>query len=224
MMSKAYRGEPWNEHLKCVSCSSFADFGPAASFGQKEVDARRLRRCPTCSNELTPYWSPDRVREYVRQLQTHGGFFGISVVDEAKPAGWLWGYEMPDDPSSPYGPGVGMYIDVICTSPAYRNGLAAWALIVELISSAWRKRCAFLVSRTHSRAANIRRLFQRLGFTEHRASAADPDRTYWSRRLDGFSPDIRQTNYAALTRSALRAGAAAGHEPSAAEIFKQARP
>jgi hypothetical protein len=208
MMSDAYRGEPWNELLKCVSCYGIDDFGPSASFGEDEVRTRDLRSCPECGSELIAYWAPDRIREYVRQLQSRERFLGISVLDDETPAGWLWGYELRSSDSVPYGSGSGMYIDVICTAAEYRNALVAWTLIVEFISSAWRGKYSFLVSRTHARAANIRRLFQRLGFSEHRPSDTDPDRTYWWRRLDGFSPDIRQTNFEALTRSALRASVA----------------
>jgi len=210
MMSDAYRGEPWNELLKCVSCAGFDDFGPSASFGEDEVQSRGLKTCPACESGLISYWAPDRIREYIRQLRSHERFFGISVFDGEAPAGWLWGYELPYSDSAPYGSGSGMYIDVICTAAEYRNALVAWTLIVEFISSAWRGKYSFLVSRTHARAANIRRLFQRLGFSEHRPSDTDPDRTYWWRRLDGFSPDIRQTNFEALTRSALRISAAPG--------------
>ena len=206
-LSEFYEGPPWNEYLKCVSCSSFSDFGPRATFGRAEAKARGLTRCPDCGGDLVPFWSADRVREYFSQMQAKGRLSGITLYDGDTLAGWLWGYHMPEEEGSSYGEGAGMYVDVICIPPAYRNGIVAWYLILTTLRHLLDAGYSYVVSRTHVEAENVRVLFRRLGFEELAAGESDPQRTYWWRRLDSISAETLRANYEALARASARGSA-----------------
>ncbi len=209
-LSDFYEGPPWNEYRKCISCSSFSDFGPHGAFGREEVEKRALTQCPDCGMELQPFWSAPRVREYVSLLESKGRLMGIAVSDDDVPAGWVWGYELLPEKDSRYGEGAGMYLDVICIPPAYRNGIVAWYLILSTLTYLLESKHKYVVSRTHVAAENVRVLFHRLGFEELSDSPADPQRTYWWRRVDSISPEVLRTNYQALTRAADKTARRAG--------------
>lgn len=202
LLSEFYEGPPWNEYRKCVHCSSFGDFGPTGAFGRDEIEARGLAACPACGHELIAYWSGERTRAYLMQLAHKGRLLGVSVYQGKVLAGWIWGYEVTEPHSGRYGGGTGMYIDVIGIPAAFRTGPVAWALVLSVVKDMLERRFSFLVSRTHVRAEGLRSLFRRLGFEEQEASADDPERSYWLRRIDVITPRMLRAGFGRISEIA----------------------
>ncbi len=191
-LTEFYQTPPWNEYLKCCACGGRDDFGPEGTYGRPEVEANGLRSCPRCGGPLELFWSPDRLREYFRQLRSKGALLGFTVLAEQQPAAWIWGYEITPDTPAPWGSqgdGRGMYADVIHILPEHRKGLVIWYLIATILRQLRGNGYQYIVARTHRRAENMRILFQRLGFRELDACPHDPQRTYWVRALAQVIPD-----------------------------------
>ncbi len=192
-LTEFYRGPPWHEYLKCLACGGRDDFGSEGTYGRDEVEAKGLNSCPNCGGPLELFWSPERIKAHLRQLESKGRFVGFTVLRGEAPVGWLWGYEITPDSPAPWGKkleGLGLYGDRIVVLPRHRDGLVLWYLILAVLSELRRSRYQYVLARTHIEAENVRILLQRLGFREIAECPLLPQRSYWLRSLSEAVPRV----------------------------------
>lgn len=164
------KDKPWNEYLMCPQCKNFDDYGPAHTYGVKEVTTGLLRACPVCGTKLELFWGPERVMNYLfRNTESNG----IVASVDGETAGWCRGY--PRDTNC-------FYIDTVAIMPDFRLRLGMKAFLEEFKKFLEKKRLEGFqrfMTRTHKEAKNVRLILRFLGFREGNPSEDDPDRTYW---------------------------------------------
>lgn len=191
-----YAGHPWNEYMKCYSCSGPADFTFKGTWGRGQLLATGGPRCPDCGDDLKPFWSPRRAEAFFESLGTKGALTGLTVRSEGAFAGCLWGYEVGEGTSASWEPrpkGAGVYVDRILVLPRHRNGLVIWYLLLMTLREFAREH-DYLVTRTHLKASTVRTLLRRLNFAELNECPILPERSYWARSLEitGGLPSLHE--------------------------------
>jgi len=187
-LTEFYADPPWNEYRKCFRCSSPQDFGPAALYGRPAVERAGMTACPQCGGALDVFWSPERIKEHLRQLAEKGKLIGFTALMDGQRAGWLWGYEITPASPAPWGrriDGLGFYADRIVVLPEYRNGVVLWYLLLTTLAQLKRTGHGYIIARTHLSAAVVRTMLARLGFEEIADCPILPERSSWLRPLTG---------------------------------------
>jgi hypothetical protein len=86
-----YSGQPWNEYVKCFTCSALDDFTFKGTWGRGQLVNRAGPLCPECGDELQSFWSPERTRAFFRALGKKGRLTGLTVRSDGAIAGCLLG-------------------------------------------------------------------------------------------------------------------------------------
>lgn len=167
--TKFFEGTPWNEYMMCPYCKDPNDYGPSYAWSISEAPTV----CPYCKGELSPYWSPDRVKGY---LSSHEYIGKIVLTDEGEIVAWAWGYELDANR---------FYVDTVAIMEQYRRNMKEFlTYFMEYVGErVAEKGYKIIRTRTHKSARNVRFLLRRLGFAEREASDEDPDRSYWEINL-----------------------------------------
>jgi len=162
-----FRGEPWNENLMCPMCKRSDDFGPDSSWGEEGPNI-----CPVCGTITTPFWSDERVREY---LSREPGIIGLVTRDGDVVTGWAWGYPKGADE---------FYVDTVGILEEWRRTLAehlrAFRWFLEELKGMGYQ---IVTTRTHNKARNVHLLLRHFGFVQAGESTEDPSRSFWELRL-----------------------------------------
>ena len=192
-----YSSQPWNEYMKCFSCSAPDDFTFKGTWGRGQLVNRAGPLCPECGGELRPFWSPERARAFFCALGKKGRLTGLTVRSDGAFAGCLWGYEIGAETLAAWQPrpaGEGVYIDRILVLPKHRNGIVIWYLLAMTLREFGRTH-DYLVTRTHLKANVVRTLLKRLRFEELNECPILPERSYWARSLEiagGLPPSLHE--------------------------------
>jgi hypothetical protein len=181
-----YAGHPWNEYMKCYTCSGPEDFTFKATWGRGQLLTTGGLRCPDCADDLRPFWTARRAEAFFEGLERKGRMTGLTVRSVGEFAGCLWGYEIGADTPTHWEPkpsGNGVYVDRILVLPRHRNGLVIWYLLAMTLREFGRSN-DYLVTRTHLKANVVRTLLKRLNFAELNECPILPERSYWARSLE----------------------------------------
>jgi len=171
IFTEFYCGKPWNEYLCCPVCKPLNDFGPLHTYGRDECTTKMLGSCPQCGSLLVPFWSEDRLRKYIFEINE----IGEVIFIDNEPAAW-WRGRMIDS-------GKTLYLDVIAILPKFRQ-LPFREKIIDYfrkeINRYHRKKGVDrFLSRTHKKAIHVRLFLKIFGFIEAEDSHDDPERSYW---------------------------------------------
>lgn len=165
-----FKGEPWCEALICPGCKSFDDYGPNHTWGEGGPSV-----CPVCGVSTVPYWSDERVGNY---LLKRDDSFGVVAESDDSITGWAWGYPLGDNT---------FYLDTVGIIEEQRKA----HLVEHLTAFAWflgqlsRMGYQEARTRTHDKARNVHLLLRRFGFAKVEPSTEDPERSYWVASLAG---------------------------------------
>jgi hypothetical protein len=90
-----YSGQPWNEYMKCFSCSAPDDFTFKGTWGRGQLVNSAGPLCPECGGELRPFWrlSGCRCSSVPRRRAADDRLCGQTRV--AMPLGYEIGAETP---------------------------------------------------------------------------------------------------------------------------------
>ncbi|NTU69849.1 hypothetical protein HGB13_03460 [bacterium] len=190
-LSDFYRAYPWNEYLRCPKCSDPDKYDITGTYGYKDLANQSEPKCPNCGSDMELFWGEDRSFNYLMNASRKEGFKAFKAIDTdtGSLVGWVWGYSiLPSELLLPGFEGKSFYLDLICVLKEYRNtrppivGELYLYLLDYLMSDSSYN---YLITRTHKKATNVRRMLIMVGFMETGiVSKEDIQRDYWIRPLD----------------------------------------
>ena len=142
-------------------------------------------RCPTCHNDMVPFWSRARTRHHFSTKPTS---LGVVACRQQTPCGLLWGYPK----AIPALDLDGFSIDMVLIPRAQRRRpdavYAVGVALQSLLQALSERGLPVVFSRTTADAEAVRHLFTIGGFTEIGPCPEDPRRRIYARRVPAAAP------------------------------------
>ncbi len=168
-----FEADPWGERYRCPVHNQFDDFSSMGRFRDPGV-------CNICDAELVPYWTDERITEYLRQVFSKPGLVVLGGFDDGdKIIAWSWGYLADEIAAFDELPRGGLYVDHIGFDPNHSaqdvdGFLEAGEQLARQLGF------SFLATRTHREADYVKATISPHRYAFYVMCPDEEDREYWA--------------------------------------------
>lgn len=168
-----FEADPWAERFRCPVHNPATDFSSKGRF-------KEAGECPECGSRLVPYWSQDRIDEYLSQVFAKPRLVVLGGLDDdGNVVAWAWGYSADEIEAFDDLPRGGLYIDHIGFDPSHdRQDVDGFLEAGERLARALG--FTFMVTRTHKAAGYVQDAISPHGYAFLRDCPDEEDREYWA--------------------------------------------